>query len=110
MADESNIPYDSSDEGQVKRRKRQCDKARDQEVSDLGKIMGCPEGRRFVWRLLNAAGVFRISFDRDPYVTAFREGERNNGLSLLADVQAFYADRYTIMVTEAKNMEAEKNG
>lgn len=47
-------------------------------------LMADQKGRRFMRRLLEQTGVFRVSFTPDARLTDFREGERNVGLRHLA--------------------------
>lgn len=62
-------------------------KKRKREQSDLAKIMGQPEGRRLVWRILSEAGVYALSFaGMDHAQTAFNEGKRSVGNLLLKDI------------------------
>jgi hypothetical protein len=56
--------------------------------------------RRYVWRLLEMAGVFRTSFTGDEW-TAFNEGRRSLGLAILSDINAHCPDMYELMVKEA---------
>ncbi|QII84180.1 endopeptidase [Bordetella hinzii] len=77
--------------------------AREREKSDLCVVMGSKEGRRVVWRLLEQAGIHRISFvPGDPLATAFNEGQRNLGLKLQADVEAASQKRFIDMMREAQ--------
>jgi hypothetical protein len=93
--------FNASDESQVKDRKRKDERLRDIELADVKKIMGSYEGRRFMWRLLDRAGVFRTSFTGNS-TTFFNEGMRNIGLIVLADVMAACADQYVVMMNESK--------
>lgn len=79
---------------------------RKQQIVDLGAVMDSPEGRRFVWRMLSEAGVFRPSFIAGAAdVTAFNEGSRNFGLILLAEIMAELPESFLIMQREAVNHE-----
>jgi hypothetical protein len=74
------------------------------EVDDLSWLMSDKRGRRFVWRLLSAAGVYQLSFVAgDQSVTAFREGNRNQGLQLVALVMKHCPERFSEMQKEARN-------
>lgn len=53
------------------------------EDADLNWLMSDPRGRRIARRLLDRSGIWRSSFTGEPMSTAFREGERNAGLTLL---------------------------
>lgn len=57
--------------------------ARERDDNDLRFVMSDARGRRFVWELLGAAGVFRSSFATDALVMAHNEGKRDTGLRLL---------------------------
>lgn len=74
--------------------------AREIEDTDLKWLMGHRQGRRIAWRMLDRAGVFRLSFDTEPLVMAFREGARNEGLRVLARIHALCPDRYSQMMRE----------
>lgn len=74
------------------------------EINDLQWLMGNKRGRRIVWRLLEQAGVHRLSFEpSSDSVTAFREGQRNFGLRLLALVQGHCSEGYVTMLQERLN-------
>jgi hypothetical protein len=72
-----------------------------QEADDLKWLMDDPRGRRIVWRMLEQTGVFRSSFTGNSE-TYFREGQRNIGLKLLADLHEHTPDAYIAMIQERK--------
>lgn len=72
------------------------------EIDDLKWLMGNKRGRRFMARLLERAGVWRLSFNTNALTMAFNEGTRNEGLRLLAQITAHCPDRYTEMLKESK--------
>ena len=76
--------------------------AKDQEVDDLKWLMSNKRGRRFVFRALERAGVWRISFDTNALSMAFNEGMRNEGLKLLQQITTSCPDRYAEMLKESK--------
>jgi hypothetical protein len=69
-------------------------------LGDLKWVMSNKRGRRFVFDRLEQAGVFRLSFSTDPYVTAFNEGKRNDGLQLLAQLHGHAPESYALMLSE----------
>lgn len=69
-------------------------------VDDMHRVLSTKSGRRFVWRLLETAGVFRQSFTADPLVTAFNEGNRRYGLEVLALLTAHAPEKYLLMQSE----------
>jgi hypothetical protein len=93
--------FNAADEEQVKTRKRKDERLRDRELADLRLVMSSVEGRRFVWRLLEKAGVFRTSFTGNS-TTFFNEGMRNMGLMVLSDVHEAAAAEYIVMMNESK--------
>jgi hypothetical protein len=72
------------------------------EAEDVKWLMSSKRGRRIVWRQLERAGVFRLSFDTTAMVMAFNEGQRNGGLALLALINAHCPERYLEMLTEQR--------
>lgn len=50
---------------------------------DFKKVFMTDDGQRVLRELLAWGHLFKPSFDKDPYVMAFREGERNMSLKLL---------------------------
>lgn len=69
------------------------------EDSDFKWLMTDQRGRRIMRRLLERTGVFRVSFTGDAQTTAFREGERNVGLEMIAQVQRHAPDRLASILT-----------
>lgn len=79
-------------------------KRRHREVEDFKWLMAHAQGRRFVWRLLELAGVFRTSFTGNSE-TFFREGMRNMGLVVLAEVHELVPEAFVKMLKENKTDE-----
>ncbi|HEX7386250.1 MAG TPA: endopeptidase [Castellaniella sp.] len=73
----------------------------DRAQDDWKWLMGSKRGRRIVWRLLEEAGVFRVSFNTNAMAMAFAEGNKNAGIRILAQVQERTPDLYIMMVNEA---------
>lgn len=58
-----------------------------QDKADLRALLQTREGARFLSRLLEATGIFAISYvPGDSGATAFNEGARNVGLPVYADL------------------------
>ena len=75
----------------------------DTEKADFGWLMGSKRGRRIMWRLLERTGVFRSSFTGNSE-TYFREGQRNVGLMLMAQIHEVCPDQYAVMLKEQQNV------
>lgn len=99
--------YDPLDLRGQERAKEQSDEVRklsiDQEKMDMQWLMGSKRGRRIMWRLLERTGVYRSSFTGNSE-TFFREGQRNVGLMLMAQVHEVCPDQYAVMLKEQQNV------
>ena len=67
---------------------------RETEEGDVQWLMSSKRGRRIVWRLLDRAGVFRLSFNTNAMTMAFAEGARNDGLRLLSLIHSLCPNLY----------------
>ncbi|MGA9070077.1 MAG: hypothetical protein WB424_07475 [Terracidiphilus sp.] len=111
MAEKS---YDPTDLRGRQAEKREADtrkqSARDVQIADLKWLMSSPRGRRFMWRLLDLSGPFRISFDTNAMKMAFNEGNRNLGNQMFSEVMTFCPELYPVMVKEQRNDSRDGNG
>jgi hypothetical protein len=84
-------------------RKQRQDKAAletQQEIADVKWLMSNRRGRRMVWRQLEQAGVFRLTFNTNAMQMAFNEGMRSAGNRLLGLVTKLCPDQYVEMLKE----------
>jgi hypothetical protein len=73
--------------GLQQRRKRKQRLAADNLQADVRAVMGTAVGRRVVHWIVEACHLYQTSLVvSSPYVTAFREGERNIGLWLFSEL------------------------
>ena len=72
-----------------------------QRLEFVQSMMSSAAGRAYAYDQLSRAHVFTTSFDRDPLMMAFREGERNLGLQLLTDILTACPDQFVQMQREA---------
>jgi hypothetical protein len=72
-----------------------------QRESDLRAVLDTPEGRRFVWRLLETSNLHGGSYTGEAFSTAFNEGTRAVAMGLLQEAQRVAPNSYVAMVTEA---------
>jgi hypothetical protein len=97
-------PLDIRGQERAKSDKDSRDKlVRETEEADLKWLMGSKRGRRIVWRQLDRAGVFRLSFNTNAMQMAFAEGNRNEGLRMLALIHTLCPELYPVMVKEQIN-------
>ena len=74
---------------------------RENELNDLRLICETEHGRRFIWRLIEQAGVWRTTYTGEALSAAFAEGKRNTGLKVFSDVMEACPDQYLAMAKEA---------
>ena len=74
---------------------------RDQQLDDMRWLMSQPQGRRVVARVLELAGVERISFTGNSQ-TFFNEGARSVGIPLLDEIKAHAWPHYIVMLEETR--------
>ncbi len=79
-------------------------------ADDVKKVMATESGRRFVWGLIEQAGVFQTTFRTDTNTTMFLEGNRNAGLALFNDVFGICPDLYLKMAAEAEKDREANHG
>ena len=93
--------YEDDDEATARQDRARSDA--DLEVGDLKWLMSNKRGRRFIYRLLESAGVWRTSFNTNALVMSFNEGARNQGLKLVAQLTEHCPERYNEMIAEHNN-------
>ena len=86
---------------------RQQEKASKQAEASAGEVirslMSTITGRAWMYGRLESAHIFSASYSNDSHLTAFREGERNQGLMLLNDIMRHCPDAYILMTREAND-------
>jgi len=94
-------PVDVAEQGDVQTRNRSLkDRQREQDAA-IAAFMSHKQGRAWVWDLLSACGLYRVSARAgDPHMTYFHEGERNVGLRVLAQLQRTCPEHYKTMTEE----------
>lgn len=100
------MKYDPLDtkgrEHQDKERLADAKRKAEQALLDIEWLLSSVEGRRVLWRLLDLTGVYRSSYTGNSE-TFFREGARNVGLILLADIQRANPEGFLTMLKEHRN-------
>lgn len=93
--------YNAGNRTDVRRLEKQAkidEAARKQVIVGL---MDSPPGRQWMHDRLSGCHLFSTSFSLTALETAFKEGERNQGLQLLTDVMSACPDQYVQMMREA---------
>ncbi len=100
-------PYDPTDlRGQEADREDKAIRQRllaEAEELDVKWLMGSKRGRRILWRLLEQAGVFRLSFDTNAMRMSFNEGNRNYGNRTLDLIHKTCPELYAVMLKESND-------
>lgn len=90
---------------------KQVERARLREVfgersllADIRAVLESPAGRRVMWWILDAAGVYRSSFTGNN-TTFFNEGRRDLGLLVLGKITEAKPEALIQMMQESKKRE-----
>lgn len=67
----------------------------------IREIMSTTTGRMWMWDHLSACNIFHQTFTADPLTTAFNEGQRSIGLSIMADILRTCPDAYITAMRES---------
>lgn len=89
-------------------RKRQ---AKDIELTKtvVKSLMSHPDGRRWVWLMMNEDMVFHEGENLDPYVMAYQKGVRRSGLRMMAWSNRYAPDMYIQMLRENSPVELQSD-
>lgn len=77
--------------------------ARKIQLDELKVVMDTRSGRNVLYRHLESAGVFRLSYAGSTNDTMFNEGRRNQGLFLMSEMQSASTNLYFQMMKENTN-------
>lgn len=90
----------AANEGQIRATRATQKLDDDQLTADLSVVLSSRAGRNVLWSLLEGSGLYLSSFHEDAAWMAFREGNRNAGLQLLASIQRVDQAAYITMMQE----------
>lgn len=113
---ERETSYNAADPEQVKKGELYAKEKKRVELADLKAIMAIPEGRRFIWRLINKICHYdTLSAQNSGSMTFLLEGERNVGIQVkseayLADFEAYQQMEKEYMKGLAESPQAKKTG
>ena len=98
----------ASDRKSIRAKEKVAKLADQNRREQLVQIMSTIPGREWVWNMLERAHIFRTSFSPDPYLTAFNEGERNQGQLLLNDIMEACPDQYVLAMRESNERRTQR--
>lgn len=80
-------------------------KIRRLELNDVKAVMESKNGRNFMYRVIDMTGVYRTSYNPEmpDSHTTFKEGGRNVGLFLIAELQEASPALFMKMIEENSN-------
>ena len=93
---------DVGDVKQVRKRKKKHELIRDQELEDIRVLLKLPSGRRFLWNLLSKCKIFETISNHDSLRMAIASGNRDIGLSLIAEINEADRDGFFNLMKESK--------
>ena len=70
------------------------------EITEIMRILGTEEGRKFMMKILNISGLDRDTFDKDTHQHAFKAGKRSIGIRIRDELQDAAPELYLRMLTE----------
>lgn len=104
------MAYNADDKKQVNKARADAELDTALRLDVIRNVMTTAAGRKWIYDMLERCHCYSTSFIQgSPDATAFREGERNIGLQLLADVQTAASETYLLMLQEVKNLSNTSN-
>lgn len=92
----------AADEDQVKSAKKKELSKRERELDDIRFVLSSDKGQSFLWRYLEACGVYQTSFADNSNLMSFKEGQRSVGLKLLSDIIEADSNKFLQMMKNNK--------
>lgn len=77
-----------------------ADELATREREDLRRVLDSREGRRVLWSILDAAGVYGASYTGEAISTAYAEGRREIGITLLRKIESLAPGSFITMQRE----------
>jgi hypothetical protein len=97
---ETDDTFNASDPMQVAAKRRSAGKKRKASEDVVYTIMSTQSGRDWFHTLLSSCHCFNSSFTGEALSMAFREGERNVGLMLTAQIMKAAPNEFVLMLKE----------
>lgn len=101
MSQRKSLVKNAADPKQVKRAADKEQFSRDNELNDLRKVLETPEGRRFVWRVMQHCKVFGSVWEPSAKIH-FNSGRQDVGHFVMGEVVEAGEDYLLAMMKENK--------
>jgi hypothetical protein len=95
--------FNASDPEQVAAKRRSAGKKKKADGDVVKTVMSSQAGRTWMHSLLASCHCFSISFTGEALSSAFKEGERNVGNTLMASIMKTCPDEFIMMLKEQSN-------
>ena len=99
---EPKLPYNASDPEQIRAKEKTSAATKVRRIAGLKLLVESPDGRVWLRDLFEFCGVYRLSFTGNSE-TFFREGTRNVGLKIHADLVKHFPESYITMLKEGES-------
>lgn len=96
----------AADPEQVKRAKDVVKYSRDDELNDWRAVLGTPEGRRVLWRVLEQCNTNKSIFAADHGTISYRAGWQDAGHYLMAEINEAEPRAFLRMIQDANRIDA----
>lgn len=90
----------AADEKKIADASTKEEREREMQMADLRFILGSPQGRRFIWRLLGHCRVFSSVFNNSGSMTYYNTGMQDVGHFIQAEVIESKREAYFEMMRE----------
>lgn len=90
----------AADEKKIAETATKEERERELQLADLRFILGSPQGRRFIWRLLGHCRVFSSVFNHSGSMTYYNSGMQDVGHFVQAEVIEAKREAYFEMMRE----------
>lgn len=100
---ENKQPFDASDEESVRERNKSLKTYDGLRRDGLRHLVSAPNGRKWLYWLLELTHQGRISMHADAKMMGFLEGERNIGMQVMIDLLNHFPNEYQQMMKENQN-------
>ena len=95
------MPDNSADRKSIRAREKAAKVNDELRATVIREIMSTTTGRMWMWDHLAECSIFHQTFTSDPLTTAFNEGRRSIGLSVMADILRTCPDQYITAMRES---------
>jgi hypothetical protein len=95
------MPDNAADRKSIRRKEKAARLADTQRREVISQLMSTEAGRHWMWDKLSECRCFATTFNGDPYQSAYMEGQRAIGLSMLSDLMIACPEQYIQAQREA---------